>query len=539
MADGCARHTTRRRLQNVDRPVRLHVSLACENLTWYYFEPGGESVKRHVPDDRRAVQPAATCLWRCSMVTQTPDKIYELVERFNRGRRTYTAPTYNETQVRREFIDPLFAALGWDIDNTLGYADAYKDVIHEDRLMIGGASKAPDYSFRVGGVRKFFVEAKKPSINLHDDPLPAYQLRRYAWNAKLPLSVVTDFDEFAVYDCRHQPQPQDSVSAHRLLYVRADEYDTRWHEIADVFSKEAVLRGNFDDYAVAVKGKRGTTEVDRIFLAEMEEWRRLLAKNFMLRNSLTQPELNFAVQQTIDRIVFLRICEDRGIESYGELQGTLSSPNIYNELVQIFKRADDRYNSGLFHFRAERGRLDAPDVLTPELIIDNRVLKRVIKLLYYPISPYDFRILPLDILGQIYERFLGQVIRLTPSGRAVVEPKPQVRKAGGVYYTPTYIVEHIVDRTLTPILSKLSPSSASRVRIIDPASGSGSFLLVAFDRLLKWHLEFYQNSKSRTYRSRIYQGAGGRYYLTVDEKRRILLNNIFGVDIDSTHRPSR
>lgn len=443
------------------------------------------------------------------MVTQIPDKIHELVERFDRGRRTYSSPTYNETQVRREFIDPLFAALGWDIDNTLGYADAYKDVIHEDRLMIGGARKAPDYSFRVGGVRKFFVEAKKPSVNLHDDPLPAYQLRRYAWNAKLPLSVVTDFDEFVVYDCRHQPQPQDSASAHRLLYVRADEYDTRWHEIADVFSKEAVLRGNFDDYAVAVKGKRGTTEVDRIYLAEMEEWRRLLAKNLMLRHSLTQPELNFAVQQIIDRIVFLRICEDRGIESYGELQGTLSSPNVYNELVQIFKRADDRYNSGLFHFHAERNRLDAPDVLTPDLAIDNRVLTRIIKRLYYPISPYDFKILPLDILGQIYERFLGQVIRLTPGGRAVVEPKPQVRKAGGVYYTPTYIVEHIVDRTLTPILSKLNPGSASRVRVLDPASGSGSFLLVAFDRLLKWHLEFYQNSRSRTYRSRIYQGAGG------------------------------
>ena len=466
-------------------------------------------------------------------MTQVPEKVQELVKRFDRERRTYTAPTYNETQVRREFIDPLFVALGWDVENTAGYAEAYKDVIHEDHLTIGGVSKAPDYSFRVGGVRKFFVEAKKPSVNLHDDPLPAYQLRRYAWNAKLPLSILTDFDEFVVYDCRHQPQHSDLASAHRLLYVRCDEYDARWCEIADVFSKEAVLRGSFDNYAVSVKGKRGTTEVDRIFLAEMEEWRQLLAKHLVLRNSLTQPELNFAVQQIIDRIVFLRICEDRGIEPYGELQGMLDNPKVYGELVQAFKRADDRYNSGLFHFRTERDRIDPPDRLTLELAIDDSILKRIITRLYYPASPYDFRILPADILGQVYERFLGQVIRLTPGGRAVVEPKPEVRKAGGVYYTPTYVVEHIVDRTLAPILSRLNPRSASRVRILDPASGSGSFLLVAYDRLLKWHLDYYQGSESRSYRNRIYQGAGGRYYLTVDEKRRILLNNIFGVDIDS------
>lgn len=467
------------------------------------------------------------------MGVSPPRKIGELVDRFERGRRTYTSSNYNETQVRREFIDPFFAALGWDVDNTAGYAEAYKDVIHEDRLTIGGASKAPDYSFRIGGVRKFFVEAKKPSVNLHTDPSAAYQLRRYAWNAKLPLSVLTDFDEFAVYDCRHQPQLGDAASSRRLLYVRSIDYTTRWSEIADVFSKEAVLRGSFDEYAVSVKGRRGTTEVDRMFLGEMEEWRQLLARNLVLRNVVSQPELNFAVQQIIDRIVFLRICEDRGIEPYGELQRALTAPDVYGELVRIFRRADDRYNSGIFHFHPEKGRMDAPDLLTPELVVDNAVLTRIIKRLYFPVSPYDFRVLPAVILGQIYERFLGQVIRLTAGGRAVVEPKPEVRKAGGVYYTPTYVVEHIVDRTLTPLLAKLNPRSASRLRIIDPASGSGSFLLVAYDRLLSWHLDYYQNSRSREYRNRIYKGAGGRYFLTVEEKRRILLNSVFGVDVDS------
>jgi predicted type IV restriction endonuclease/methylase of polypeptide subunit release factors len=466
-------------------------------------------------------------------VSSAPEKVRELVERFDRGRRNYKGSGYNETQVRREFIDPLFVALGWDVDNTAGYAETYKDVIHEDRLTIGGVSKAPDYSFRIGGVRKFFVEAKKPAVNLHDNPLPAYQLRRYAWNAKLPLSVLTDFDEFVVYDCRHQPKQSDAASVERILYVTAEQYLDRWSEIADVFSKESVLRGSFDDFALAVKGKRGTSEVDRVFLAEMEEWRQLLASNLVLRNSLTQPELNFAVQQIIDRLVFLRICEDRGIEPYGELQRTLDGPEVYRQLTGLFKRADDRYNSGLFHFQPEPNRADAPDRLTLDLSIDDSVLKRILTRLYYPASPYDFRVLPSDILGQVYERFLGQVIRLTSGGRAVVEPKPEVRKAGGVYYTPTYIVEHIVERTLAPILSKLNPRSASQLRILDPASGSGSFLLVAYDHLLKWHLDYYEKSKSATYRNRIYLGAHGQHFLTVEEKRRILLNSIYGVDIDA------
>jgi len=110
----------------------------------------------------------------------------------------------NEAQIRQHLIDPFFEALGWDVANKQGYAEAYKEVIHEDAVKVGTATKAPDYSFRIGGVRKFFVEAKKPSVNIKDDPSPAFQLRRYAWSAKLPLSILTDFEEFAVYDCRQK-----------------------------------------------------------------------------------------------------------------------------------------------------------------------------------------------------------------------------------------------------------------------------------------------------------------------------------------------
>src|SRR5665648_1054706 len=279
-----------------------------------------------------------------------PDAVLDLVERFSRNREQYLNPAYNETQVRREFLDPFFTALGWDVDNTAGYAQAYKDVVHEDAIKVGLDSRAPDYSFRIGGQRKFFVEAKKPAVNLKDDPASAYQLRRYAWSAKLPLSLLTDFQEFAVYDCRVRPANTDKASVARTLYVPCEQYEERWEEIAGVFAKEAILQGSFDRYADSTRAKRGTAEVDTSFLKEIEGWRDALARNIALRNpSLTQRELDYAVQATIDRIIFLRICEDRGIEPYGLLQGLVNGQNTYARLKELFYQADQRYNLSLIH----------------------------------------------------------------------------------------------------------------------------------------------------------------------------------------------
>jgi predicted type IV restriction endonuclease len=331
-----------------------------------------------------------------------PQTVLTLVENFERNLDAYRNGKYNETQVRRDFIDPLFKALGWDMDNSAGYAEAYRDVIHEDAIKVGISTRAPDYSFRVGGQRKFFLEAKKPSVNVKDDVEPAFQLRRYAWSAKLPLSIVTDFEEFAIYDCRQKPDKNDKASKSRLFYCTFRDYAEKWDEIAAIFSKDAVLKGSFDKYAVSTKGKRGTTEVDSAFLEEIENWRNLLAHNIALRNdSLSQRELNFAVQQTIDRIIFLRICEDRGIEPYGRLMALQNGANVYGRLRELFREADDRYNSGLFHFKREKGREEAPDELTLNLDIDDKPLKEIFKNLYYPDCPYEFSVLGADILDDL------------------------------------------------------------------------------------------------------------------------------------------
>jgi len=124
-----------------------------------------------------------------------PEELINLVERFRFHLDEYKSGSFTELDIRSKYIDPLFKILGWDIDNSQGYAEKYCDVIREERFKIGGITRAPDYSFRIGGQRKFFVEAKKPSVNIKGDPHPAYQLRRYAWSAKLPVSILTDFEE--------------------------------------------------------------------------------------------------------------------------------------------------------------------------------------------------------------------------------------------------------------------------------------------------------------------------------------------------------
>jgi len=469
-----------------------------------------------------------------------PKEVIRLIETFRNNIQSFKSGNYNETQVRVEFIDPLFVALGWDVFNKNQYAEAYKDVIHEYSQKTTDTTKTPDYCFRIGGKRKFFVEAKKPSVNLKDDIHPAYQLRRYGWSAKLPLCILTDFEEFAVYDCRIQPKKTDKASTARILFLTYEDYPDKWDELVDIFSKDAILKGSFDKYAESNKKKRGTADVDEAFLKEMEEWRNLLARNIALRNSsLSIRELNFSVQKTIDRIIFLRICEDRGIENYGQLMSLLNGENVYERLKQIFTRADEKYNSGLFHFEKEKDRIDIPDEITLSLQIDDKILKEIFKKLYYPESPYEFSVLPADILGHVYEQFLGKVIRLTPAHYAVVEDKPEVKKAGGVYYTPTYIVDYIVKNTVDKILENKKPKDISNIRILDPACGSGSFLLGAFQYLLDWHLKYYTENEERISDSLkkrlppIYQIRNNEYKLTTAERKRILLNNIYGVDIDS------
>ncbi len=452
-------------------------------------------------------------------------KIELLVARFEEHIESYKKTGYNETLTRRDFIDPFFKALGWDIDNENGYAESYREVIHEDRVKVEGLTKAPDYAFRlVGGKRLFFIEAKKPGVSIKEDSAPAYQVRRYGWSANLPMSIVTDFEEFAIYDCTKKPIATDKASVARIKYLGYNEYIKQFDFLWETFSKECVLKGSLDKFVQGNLTKKGTATVDKEFLRSLDSWRTYLATSISWNNKqFEEDEINFVVQQTIDRIIFLRIAEDRSVEPYGTLKEAIKNGEFYKNLYRQFQEADEKYNSGLFDFKKDK--------ISKSVSIDNKVVKTIINELYYPESPYEFSVLSVEILGSAYEQFLGKVIRIDKAHRAHIEEKPEVRKAGGVYYTPQYVVEYIVKNTVGKLTENKTPKEISKLKIVDPACGSGSFLIGAYQFLLDWHKNYYtDNGKiSKGSKSNPLTPEGN---LTTSEKKRILLNNIYGVDID-------
>ena len=469
-----------------------------------------------------------------------PDAVRQLVQTFRDNAVDYRKPDFNEHQTRVQFINPFWKALGWDVDNSAGFAEAYKDVVNEAALKVGGSTKAPDYSFGIAGTRKFFLEAKKPNVNIEAENDPAYQLRRYAYTAKFSLSVLTNFRQLAIYDGKIAPERSDKASIARLKFYTLDEFENNWDEIAALISREAVLKGAFDRFAAA-KTKRGTAPVDVAFLREIEGWREALARDIAAKNAIGQTELNLAVGRLIDRIIFLRICEENGVEPGAPLMALKSGPNLYPRLLALFYKANERYNSGLFHFDARDKRGEAPDEITPALTVSNATIKSILARLFYPETPYAFDVLPLDILGQIYERFLGKIIVLDGKS-ARVEEKPEVRKAGGVYYTPSYIVSYIIAQTVGKLLETRAPTDVEKIKICDPACGSGSFLLGAYDYLLKWHLQWYLDNDPQIWAKKpnppLYQiiapdSSHAHYRLTARERKRIVLDHIYGVDLDA------
>jgi len=467
-----------------------------------------------------------------------PASMQVLIERFAERLNEYQDSSYLEARLRVDFLNPMFEALGWDVTNTKSLSEGDREVVTEARVPTPSGFKAPDYVFKFEGTPVFMVEAKKPAINLRHDPLPALQLRRYAWNSQqVGIGILTDFQELAIYDCSVPPAATDKAATALIDYYTFNEYADKWDdEIYGRFSREAVEQGALADYESELSKARGKRRVDRFFLRELEDWRLQLAVALAENNALDADSLNYATHQTIDRIVFLRICEDRGIEPYGSLRSEIKGANVYHRLMQAFVRADERYNSGLFHFRKEAQRTNY-DTVTPGLSVPDAVLTRFIQRLYWPEGPYDFAVFPADVLGQVYEQFLGKTIKQS-NGTAVIEEKPEVRKAGGVYYTPTHIVRHIVDRAFSAKLDRQTPAQLTKsgFRICDPACGSGSFLIEAYQHLLDWHLNYYtSNDPERWTRSRpkrLRKDVTGNWRLVTEERKRILLDHIFGVDID-------
>jgi len=458
-------------------------------------------------------------------------QIEALVTKFKQGYDTYLKADYGETNVRTEFIDPFFEALGWSMSESREvYREARQKI--EKKAHEAVKSGRPDYEFLPNTSVRFYVEAKKPSVNLREDNRPAYQIRSYGWSADMPVCVLTDFEELVIYNTRLRPNETDKADYALLRRYTYTDYVAKWQDITDLLSKTAVQQGSLIHLLEAAK-IAGSVRVDDAFLQDMELWRQYLAKDLYLHNpTLNKRQLNLMVQLLLDRLIFLRMCEDRGIERFGQLADANTSQNIYAQLLLLFRQADNRYNSGLFHFREEKGRSSEPDDLSLNLILPNDTLKPILETLYFPRSPYKFDVMPTEILGQAYERFLGKVIEIQGT-TITIEEKPDVRKAGGVYYTPSYIVDAIVEKTVGHWLKDKTLIQAEALRVIDPACGSGSFLIGAYQYLLTWYAHQYRQNEQRALNDgNLRLDVLQKTALTVAAKKRILTQHLYGVDLD-------
>jgi len=454
-------------------------------------------------------------------------RVVELVQRFRRNEADYLRVTYNETQARTDFITPLLEALGWDVHNVSGQPLGLREVIEEATVEVGEErlSKRPDYELRLARQRKLFIEAKKPSVHIDRNRDAAFQARRYGYSASLPIVVLTNFHQLAVYDCHSSPNQTDEAHVARILLVGYEEFEARFDELWPLLSREAVYSGDFDRHFTVDVTRHGADQFDDYFLRQVRSWRERLARDIHQQvPGLSPVELTYAVQLFLSRIVFLRICEDRDIERYETLRG-LTVGNSFDALMTELRRADAFYDSGLFRLLDDE-RLG--------IRISDDVLSGIINELYYPQSPYTFAVVETEVLGEIYEQFLGEIITIDRHGNVEIVSKPEVRDSGGVVPTPRYIVDAIVQRTLGPKLAGKSPADLEPFTVADICCGSGIFLLSVFEFLTDHYLSWYQaNNRANHVGRTIYEAGAGLWRLTFEEKRRILLAHVRGVDIDA------
>lgn len=447
-------------------------------------------------------------------------QLAELVSLFEKNRPALMAPTYKETPLRSDFLDGFLMCLGWDVNNEKGKTQFLRDVVQEESIDVEDevSKKSPDYTLRVNGIRKLFVEAKKPSVDVESSSTSAFQTRRYGWNANLGISILSNFDKLVVYDCRHKPSIDENVRVARVKVFTSADYLQRFDELYDMLSYSSVSSGALDEL-FSVSEQVGET-FDLYFLSQIESWREKLSKSAVRENEqLSSGDINFLIQRLINRIVFLRICEDRAIEKYE----TIKAITDYESLKELFLKSDKKYNSGLFDF--------IEDNISLHIRIDSQILINVFQELYYPLSPYDFSVVDPAILSQIYEKFLGSRVTFGEDRIVSIEFEPEAVASNGVVPTPKFLVEQIITETIGPRIKGLSTSELKGLKVADICCGSGTFLISAFDFLIKATIERIINEG--VFNNEVcYESEEGVYVLTLSAKREILEKNIFGVDIN-------
>jgi len=445
-----------------------------------------------------------------------------LISAFEKEYTIYKTPKYSEAQLRIDYINPLLKTFGWDVDNEQTKSQFLRDVMQEESIDVEEedsiTKKNPDYTLRIQGSRKIFIEAKKVSVDIFKNNKPAFQTRRYGWNGNLGISILSNFEHLIVYDCRFKPNPSDDASVARYKSFHFTKFTSEFDEIYKLLSFQSAASGFIEEYFSLTQ--KDFITFDAYFLKQIETWRLRLASDIIQNNiGFSEEDINFLIQRLLNRIVFLRICEDREIEKYE----TLKSIKNYEELKKLFIQSDKKYNSGLFDFIEDNFSLNI--ILKSEILID------IFSELYYPESSYKFSVVDPTILSQIYERYLGSKISIVNQTEISIVEEPEVSASSGVVPTPKFVVENIVKETLASLFIDKTLKQIESLKIADICCGSGTFLISIFDFILEKITLAYitENNFDDEF---IYKSFDGSFHLTLKAKQSFLLNNLFGVDIN-------
>jgi len=420
-------------------------------------------------------------------------QVEKLVEKYQRILEAGKIKSYNEAQSRNEFIEPLFGYLGWDMRNL-----ATDNEVTTEENVSGGRV---DLAFRLNNIPAMFLEAKAMKVDL-DESGGAEQVINYSWNKGVTWAVLTDFESIKIFNAEIPPK---KLSENLFIEIKCQDFVSRFDQLW-LLSKES-----FEQKLLDKQGEKWGKIVQRKQVGEklfedLMTWRTRLTREFKKKNDLANEELDEGVQRILDRLIFIRTAEDRTIEPKKLLgilhtwESSARSKNLYKQLVEVFRDFDDGYDSKLFepHY-------------SEEWEADDKLFSEIIDGLYHTEEGYryDFSAISADVLGGMYEQYLSYV-----QGRKSEEKEKSKRKSQGIYYTPKYIVEFIVRETLGELLKQTKAKDISKIKILDPACGSGSFLTAAYDKILE------TISKKNP-------------QISLFTKTNILKENIYGIDLDA------
>ena len=444
--------------------------------------------------------------------------IEKLVNKYQTERDYYQTDKYNETLLRSDFLDPFFELLGWDIKNHEGKSTNEREVVLEESLKTNTFehSKKPDYTFRLYSERKFFLEAKKPCVPIESNHEAAKQVRRYGFTAKLKISVLSNFEYLIIYDTSEKVEEDDTFQKALVRKYHYTEYKSKHDEIKRLLGKDAIYSGAFDNEWKEIEHKLNQYSIDTLFLQQINEWRKALgAEVHKHEPKMNEQLLNDVVQSYLNRILFLRVCEDRNLENYQTLLKFAKASDC-KALIKKFQDADKKYNSGLF------------DQLLKDKIIENvsSVFWSIIKQLYFPASAYSFSVFSSDILGRIYEIFLSEKLVIRNETVELVKKPENIDR--DIVATPTFIITAILRNTALSRCENKTDKEILQLKFADIACGSGAFLLELFQLLNDILIDYYlKNDNSILIQTNINTSK-----LPFEIKKKILLNCIYGVDKD-------